>query len=287
MFDNNQNSPVAPQAPRKPISEPEDILNEVDPMAVKRPRIESPNVMPTPPQSFSNNRGPAIGADVTKKVAPPPNLGSISAPLDSDIVEQKPKQIFSAVDPNPQKPGIPVGLKIKENTETTPNAFLQDTERRKPLLKSKIFVIIFIILGIGVLSASGYYVYMQLNKAEAPNSNTNTNAAPVDNAIVENGNSNANVEAIPTVEPTPELTPSLATLDSDSDGLSDEDEKMYSTDPLNSDSDSDGLSDRDETKTWKTDPLNPDSDGDGYKDGEEVNNKYNPLGEGRLIEFPN
>jgi len=62
---------------------------------------------------------------------------------------------------------------------------------------------------------------------------------------------------------------------------------MYSTNPFNSDSDLDGLTDRDETKTWKTDPLNPDTDGDGYSDGEEVNNKYNPLGDGRLIEFPN
>ena len=286
MFETNQNSSVPPLMPRKPMNEPEDILDEIDPMSPKSPRMEPMKTM-QPPQSFAGSQAPVAGSGVTKKVAPPPNLGSISAPIVPEVVEQRPKQIFSAVDPNPQKPGIPVGLKIKENTEAAQNAFMQDTERRKPLLKSKIFVIIFIILGIGVLSASGFYVYLQLNKAGTPQTDDNSNLEPADNNNVENGNSvNANIQATPSVTPIPDTTPVEAPIDSDSDGLNDEDEKMYSTNPFNSDSDLDGLTDRDETKTWKTDPLNSDTDGDGYSDGEEVNNKYNPLGEGRLIEFP-
>lgn len=51
------------------------------------------------------------------------------------------------------------------------------------------------------------------------------------------------------------------------------------------DSDSDGLSDTDET-IYGTDPQNQDSDNDSYLDGEEVNNGYNPLGEGKLIDAP-
>lgn len=67
-------------------------------------------------------------------------------------------------------------------------------------------------------------------------------------------------------------------LDSDGDGLTDDEEAEYGTDPLNPDTDSDGLSDFDELRTYHTDPLNPDTDYDGLKDGEEVL-KYetNPL----------
>ncbi|MCX6761505.1 MAG: hypothetical protein NTY33_01480 [Candidatus Moranbacteria bacterium] len=42
------------------------------------------------------------------------------------------------------------------------------------------------------------------------------------------------------------------------------------------DSDQDGLSDSEE-KIYGTDPHNPDSDGDGYSDGAEVRSGYNPL----------
>jgi len=47
------------------------------------------------------------------------------------------------------------------------------------------------------------------------------------------------------------------------------------------DSDGDGLSDEEE-KIYGADPFNPDTDGDGYLDGVEVANGYNPLGAGKL-----
>ncbi len=52
------------------------------------------------------------------------------------------------------------------------------------------------------------------------------------------------------------------------------------------DSDSDGLSDSDERK-YGTDPLNPDSDNDGYLDGVEVGDGNNPNGNGKLANNPN
>lgn len=63
----------------------------------------------------------------------------------------------------------------------------------------------------------------------------------------------------------------------DFDGLPTEvkDEKIM-------DSDSDGLSDYEEKEIYKTNYLLPDTDGDGYLDGAEVNNGYNPNGEGLL-----
>ena len=60
-------------------------------------------------------------------------------------------------------------------------------------------------------------------------------------------------------------------LDSDGDGLSDDEEAERGTDPRNPDSDGDGLKDGEEVYRFRTDPLDPDTDGDGYSDGEEVN----------------
>lgn len=80
-------------------------------------------------------------------------------------------------------------------------------------------------------------------------------------------------------------------VDTDGDGISDEDEATYGTDPENADSDSDGLKDGDELdfgsdpivadadadglldageRDAGTDPNAADSDGDGYRDGDEV-----------------
>ncbi|MCG8374244.1 MAG: OmpA family protein [Balneolales bacterium] len=58
--------------------------------------------------------------------------------------------------------------------------------------------------------------------------------------------------------------------DSDGDGLSDSEEAELGTDPNNSDSDGDGLSDGDEVNTYGTDPNNTDTDGDGLSDYDEV-----------------
>jgi len=58
--------------------------------------------------------------------------------------------------------------------------------------------------------------------------------------------------------------------DSDKDGLTDEEEAVLGTDPLDPDSDDDGLLDGEEVNTFDTDPLDPDTDDDGLSDGEEV-----------------
>jgi len=64
--------------------------------------------------------------------------------------------------------------------------------------------------------------------------------------------------------------------DTDGDGVSDGEEIKRGTNPLNADSDGDGLTDADEIRLG-TDPLNPDTDGDGIPDGIEVKLGLNPL----------
>jgi len=65
-------------------------------------------------------------------------------------------------------------------------------------------------------------------------------------------------------------------VDSDGDGLSDQEESVLGTNPNLIDSDNDGLSDYEEVTIYFTDPLNPDTDGDGYLDGAEVKAGYDP-----------
>ena len=59
-------------------------------------------------------------------------------------------------------------------------------------------------------------------------------------------------------------------LDTDGDGLTDQEELQLGTDPKNPDTDGDGLTDGEEVKVYKTDPLNPDTDYDALIDGDEV-----------------
>jgi hypothetical protein len=59
-------------------------------------------------------------------------------------------------------------------------------------------------------------------------------------------------------------------VDTDGDGLTDEEERWLGTNPNLRDTDNDGLSDYEEAKVKKTNPLNPDTDGDGIKDGSDL-----------------
>jgi len=59
-------------------------------------------------------------------------------------------------------------------------------------------------------------------------------------------------------------------IDTDGDGLTDQEELQLGTDPKNPDTDGDGLTDGEEVKVYKTDPLNPDTDYDALTDGDEV-----------------
>jgi len=67
------------------------------------------------------------------------------------------------------------------------------------------------------------------------------------------------------------------TTDSDSDGLTNAEEKKLGTNKYSADSDADGLPDKVEIDITKTDPLKKDTDGDGINDGDELDLGLDPL----------
>lgn len=78
--------------------------------------------------------------------------------------------------------------------------------------------------------------------------------------------------------------PSFSTIlaiDSDKDGLSDQMETVFGTDPFDADTDDDGIKDGDEVFIYHTHPNDPDTDHDGLPDGFELGLTYSFDGTGK------
>lgn len=82
----------------------------------------------------------------------------------------------------------------------------------------------------------------------------------------------------------PPTTPVV--VDTDGDGLTNDEERTAGTDVSKPDTDNDLLGDREEVQVYGTDPLRADTDGDGFTDGQEVRSGYNPNGPGKILEIP-
>jgi hypothetical protein len=95
---------------------------------------------------------------------------------------------------------------------------------------------------------------------------TNPNDRDTDDGCATDG-----VEVLEThTDPLDPTDDSCDPLDSDGDGLTDQEEPVWGTDPFNPDTDGDGLRDGEEVFDYRTDPTNPDTDGGCASDGEEV-----------------
>ncbi|MFA6304276.1 MAG: hypothetical protein WCV73_01845 [Patescibacteria group bacterium] len=229
------------------------------------------------------------------------------------------EDIFAEADPTANmsalKPKInPINASAPVYSAAPPEPLMQlpdDAEEEGEGHKKFFFIGLIILLAI--LAAGGYFVYAKFFAASSLNlpafnvnsinpadlnkqyqedvlNPLNDNQPSDNNANANADNGNVNDQAI-----LPEVPGQVETdlnnnvnapaiLDSDKDGLDDEEEATLSTNPNEPDSDGDGLFDREEVKVYLTDPLNPDSDGDGYLDGAEVKGGYNPKGAGKLLD---
>ena len=205
-------------------------------------------------------------------------LASLAPQTASPKQEKQIEDIFEKTEANVVKQDEQVNQEREKTTSDATLPSLDSSGRAdKGQNKGKMVVVVAMIIVIVFIIAAGVWYYLSSSSADSIktnvqlnaniNINTNTNA----NTDINVNNNNNNIDAQPAKQP-----------DFDSDGLTDEDEEMYGTDPKSADSDQDTLLDYEEIKIYKTNPLNSDTDGDGYLDGEEVRSGYNPLGEGRL-----
>ncbi len=179
-------------------------------------------------------------------------------------------------------------------------------ESEEPSGRSKKFkIIIIVVVALAVLGGA-YFTYSQflVTKSDGVDLNTNLNkditnkiasSTPVktdDSGFVSvvPGSSSSTPKDIPIEQATSSPVASStipdnsfeALIDSDTDGLTDIEEKKAGTNPNIIDTDNDGLSDYEEVKIYFTNPLVADTDGDTYLDGAEVKGGYNPNGPGKL-----
>ena len=187
-------------------------------------------------------------------------------------------------------------------------------EIKPPLIASrKVIIVLGIILGVLIIAGGAFAVMRFIRQTSTPA--TVPEPSPLNNSAASSSGVPVNDTGIPSLPPPvaadqsfpvtelqpdqpapgtgsvpsvagPSATTAPAAVDSDNDGLTDDEEAAQGTDSQNADSDADGLLDGEEVKTYGTDPLNQDTDGDSYLDGQEVKNGYNPKGVGKLFSVP-
>lgn len=224
-----------------------------------------------------NQPNPTEPEDILAPAEEPTGPGEVK----SALAYQKLKPVAPPGGPAPEPPAQPSLGGPEEPTKTEGPV---GAEISPPLLSKKGLYIALGVVIIVALGAGTTWVLLRLPKAPpkfeaAPAAEVPPPAAAAPEAgLIQIGPEMAPAPAAEGVPP--------ALIDSDSDGLTDEEEVLKGTNPQLADTDADDLTDYEELMIWQTNPLNPDSDGDTYSDGTEVRSGYNPNGEGKLLEIP-
>ncbi len=198
---------------------------------------------------------------------------------------------------NVQDIANPVINAMPNNSYARPNNLTMTAGASGGADLKKTLTVILILLIMAILVLAGWWTY---GKFFADKSTDKNAPATVDfNSILKNLNDDLQKNTVQpvvddenkTTEDNQNITiPAINTstlpvleTDSDNDGLTDFEEDTLGTNPNKVDTDFDGLSDYDEVKVYFTNPLRADSDNDGFMDGLEVQNGYDPLGPGKLV----
>ena len=237
------------------------------------------------PQSISNkedNKGENLGANKEFASSAAPK-DSVPAPAPESALPVQPRagtvdDIFAETEKK-ERPEVFNPKAVLGESGDAPE-YKSEVEKKG---KGRKIIILAIIIAGGLLLGSGVYLaydaIMDSFSGDTDSEDlffeeTASDDTETENTESTNQNNNKDNTVIPE-QP----------LDSDQDGLTDEEEKALGMDINNVDSDGDGLFDREEVKTYKTNPLLRDSDGDGFLDGAEVKGGYDPNGPGKLYEI--
>lgn len=215
--------------------------------------------------------------------------------FDESQNKKEPEDIFSGTDPQPSQgmppqnlppadPAAPQGGQAMDAVPTMPPS---GDGSNKKLVVVAIVVVVIVITLIAVLV--GLWV---VRRGQAPE----TAPAPSVQDVIEaadtsgDGEAEEDAEAMELDEDLEDLADDSVSpvipaqpVDTDADGLTDEEELLLGTSVTLPDTDNDGLNDSEEVRVWNTNPLVADTDGDGFSDGDEVNNGYDPTQVGGVL----
>lgn len=179
--------------------------------------------------------------------------------FDNQTQQKEPEDMFGGVEAAPRPPAT-----TTDPVSGVPQMHTSSLEVSGPMFSpGKLWTTVGLVVVVLAIGAATYWWVVIRHRVEIPSS---TALPPIE---------------VVTPPPTPPVI--LPPIDSDLDGLSDEEEVVLKTNPALPDTDADELNDRDEVRVYGTDPVRADTDGDGFPDGVEVKNGYNPKGAGKIM----
>jgi len=205
-----------------------------------------------------------------------------------DDSKNQPEDIFEGVEPaapSELPPGVPAARPVLR--EVAPGGAMPPVAPKRGGLGRILGIFLVMILILGAGGAVFYFLYWgPAQEADlAPTVNEESEEVEQEEVTIP---AVVQPEPVEEEEEEPLVPPSQPTepKDTDTDGLTDEEELALGTNPNLIDTDGDGLSDREEIRVWKTNALDIDTDGDGYDDKTEIDGGYDPSGPGKLPTFP-